>query len=146
MSENYERFLISNSYQHWWLYLHKNQFPYLWRSYAWAKRPDADLVTDATSEEIMELFWTVIPQWQNAVSKLYQDLWVDQFRPNVAIMWNEAPHLHAHLIPRFNKPLNYWGHTFVDPNPKWNYAPYPKRPLSEEILLSIKTDLKRFLI
>ncbi len=50
--------------------------------------------------------------------------------------------MHAHLIPRYHSPRLVHGIEFVDPNPKGNYAPYPKKELDLAILLRIKEDIK----
>ncbi len=133
---DYDQFKIKE-YNNWDLFLHINQFPYLGRCYAWARREDADKITEINSGELVELFETIIPAWDRAVYRLFQ-----HDRPNVAILGNEAPHLHAHLIPRYNAPRFYFGIDFVDPNPKGNYAPYPKRKIELDILLIIKEAIK----
>lgn len=136
---DFEKFKIVG-YSHWDLYLHQNQYPYVGRCYAAAKRKDADLVTDMYSDEAVELFRTVIPYWDNAVRQLFQ-----RDRPNVAILGNDWNHLHAHLIPRYNSPRVVRGFEFVDPNPRGNYAPYEKRELPLEFLLAIRDDLRKIL-
>jgi diadenosine tetraphosphate (Ap4A) HIT family hydrolase len=133
---DYELFKIKE-YDTWDLFLHVNQFPYIGRTYAWAKREDADLITDINLEETAELFGKVIPAWYRAVKKLY-----NHDRPNLAILGNEVPHLHAHLIPRYNSLRNFHGHNFVDQNPKGNYAPYPKVGISKDVLLKIRDEIK----
>ena len=132
---DYEQFKIKR-FDLWDLYLHKNQFPYLGRCYASAIREDANLVTDMKTSEAEELISMVIPSWHRAVSKLF-----GESRPNVAILGNEWPHLHAHLIPRFKEPKHFYDIEFVDPNPKGNYSPYPKREISLEVILKIKEDI-----
>ena len=133
----YEQFKIKR-FDLWDLYLHKNQFPYLGRCYASAIREDAELVTDMETIEAEELFSIVIPEWHKAVSRLFGDS-----RPNVAILGNDWPHLHAHLIPRFTYTKQFYGMDFTDPNPKGNYSPYPKREIYLDVLLTIKEDIKR---
>lgn len=79
-----------------------------------------------------ELFGVMLPAWNLAEKKLFQhDL------PNFAIFANTARHLHAHFIPRFNTPRVFAGMEFVDPNPKGNYAPYPKKELPVEVFADI---------
>ena len=134
---DYEEFEIKQ-FGLWRLYLHRNQFPYLGRCYASAIRNDADLVTDMTRDEAEELFSIVIPSWHKAVLKLF-----GESRPNVAILGNEWAHLHAHLVPRFENIKNFYGISFIDPNPKGNYSPYPKREISQDVLLRIKEDIQR---
>ena len=120
------------------LTLHKNQFPYIGRCYASAIREDADLVTDMKTSEAEELFSIVIPSWHKTVSKLF-----GESRPNVAILVNEWSHLHAHLIPRFQDTKHFYEIDFIDPNPKGNYSPYPKREISLDVLLRIKEDIQQ---
>ncbi len=134
---DYEQFKIKR-FDLWDLYLHKTQFPYLGRCYASAIREDAGLVTDMVPAESEELFSIVVPEWHKAVSKLF-----GESRPNVAILGNEWPHLHAHLIPRFQDTKHFYEIDFIDPNPKGNYSPYPKRKMSLDLLLRIKEDIQR---
>ena len=133
---DYEQFKIKR-YAFWDLYLHKNQFPYIGRCYASAIRDNADLVTDMNLRESEELFSLIVPSWHSAVSELF-----GKFRPNIAILGNEWPHLHAHLIPRFQDNKHFYGIDFIDPNPKANYSPYPKKEISLEVLLKIKKDIE----
>jgi len=132
----YEQFKIME-FKCWDLYLHENQFPYLGRCYASSNREEANLVTDITSLESTELFSIVIPSWHNAIKKLF-----GRSRPNVAILGNEWNHLHVHLIPRFKEPKRFYDIEFIDPNPKGNYSPYPKKEIPLETLLMIKEDIK----
>lgn len=134
---DYEQFKIKEFFL-WDLYLHKNQYPYLGRCYASAIRGDVNLVTDITKQEAEDLFSIVIPSWHKAVSELF-----GESRPNVAILGNEWPHLHAHLIPRFQGTRHFYKIDFIDPNPKGNWSPYPKREISLEVLLRIKGDIKQ---
>ena len=133
---DYDQFKIKE-YDFWDLFLHVNQYPYLGRCYAWAKREDADKITSIKSGELLELFGDIIPAWNHAVYQLFQ-----HDRPNLAILGNEAPHLHAHLIPRYNAPKEFQGITFTDPNPKGNYAPYQKQKIEGDILLQIRDAIK----
>ena len=134
---NYEQFKIKR-FDLWDLYLHVNQFPYLGRCYAAAIREDADLITDMLPAESQELFFLVIPSWHKTLQKLF-----GESRPNIAILGNDWPHLHAHLIPRFRNPKSFYGIEFIDPNPKGNYSPYPKREISLDVLLRIKEDIQQ---
>ena len=128
-------------YGNWRLYLHENQFPYLGRCCASAIREGANLVTEITPAETQELFSTIIPQWNKAVSELY-----GKQRPNVAIFGNTTPILQAHLIPRFFDIRRFYGIDFEDPNPTGNYSPYKKIKLPLETLLEIKGDIQGKLI
>jgi len=133
---DYEHFKIK-VYDNWELFLHTNQYPYLGRCYAWAIRPDANKVTDMDKTETDELFNIIVPEWDRAVSELFDHDW-----PNVSYLGNTSPHLHWHLIPRYHTPRKFYDTDFIDPNPTGNYAPYPKKPLPEEVLMQIKRDIK----
>ncbi|MBS3124095.1 hypothetical protein J4437_05690 [Candidatus Woesearchaeota archaeon] len=136
---DYEQFKIKE-FDCWSLYLHQNQYSYLGRCYASARREEANLVTEINIYEAIELTIKIIPSWYKAISRLY-----GASTPNVAIFGNEWPHLHTHLIPRFKDKKEYYGIEFVDPNPQGNYSPYPKREIQLEILLKIKEDIGKLL-
>jgi diadenosine tetraphosphate (Ap4A) HIT family hydrolase len=136
---DYSKFLL-REYHHWDLFLHKNQYPYLGRAYAWARREEAVEVKDMTTSEREELFDIVLPHWEMAMERNY-----GKFKTNFAFFGNDTPHLHAHFIPRFNEVKRFYELEFIDPNPTGNYAPYPKREVSLEVLMRIKEDLKRSL-
>lgn len=129
---DYEQFKI-RSYDLWDLYLHKEQYPYIGRCYAAAKRKDAENVVQITGDEAKELFTTIVPNWFATVEYLFNASW-----PNVAILGNDWRHLHAHLIPRYFSPREVFGYTFTDPRPTKNYAPYDKVELPVEILYKIR--------
>lgn len=129
------RQLKIKEFEFWNLQLHTNQFPYIGRSYAWCKR-DAKTVIDMNEQENAELFSKIIPQWWNAVRNLYHPE-----LPNVSCYGNEAKHLHWHMIPRFTGKKIFYGVEFEDINKGKNYAPYPKKEISLEILTKIKNDI-----
>ncbi len=131
---SYEQFKVK-VYSLWDLFLHERQFPYLGRCYAWAKRENAQKFTDMTLEEVGELM-TIVQAWDRTIRELYHHDW-----PNLSILGNEAPHLHAHLIPRYHSLRNFEGIEFVDPNPQGNWSPYPRKEIPLETLLKIKNDI-----
>lgn len=134
---NYEQLKIE-TFPSWTLYLHKEQYPYLGRCYAAAIRPEAEHIAQITGPEASELNCYITPLWYQTVQKLYQADW-----PNLAILGNEWRHLHAHLIPRYFSPRNFYGYEFIDPQPNKNYAPYPKKELPLELLFKIRDDIKK---
>ncbi len=135
---DYEQFKIKE-FDLWDLYLHQNQFPYVGRCYAWARREEADMISDMNLNERQELFDIIIPSWENAIKILYGN-----FRTNIAILGNETPHLHAHLVPRqINKTV--YGVEFNDPNPKGNYSPYEKRDIPLDIIIKIRDDMRKII-
>jgi len=133
---DYEMFRIK-VYDCWDLFMHANQFPYVGRCYAWARRETARTVADMSKPERDELFDLVIPEWNRAVRTFYAGCWY-----NVAFLGNETPHLHAHLIPRYDSDVIIKNIEFRDPNPKGNYSPYPKRQLSPDVIAHIKNTLE----
>lgn len=133
---DYEIFKI-RSYSVWDLYLHKEQFPYIGRCYAAAKRPEADNVLDISTWEMEELFIDIVPDWFNAVKELYKADW-----PNVAMLGNDWQHLHTHLIPRYFESRSFHGIDFIDPKPTKNYAPYEKKDIPLETLLKIRDQIR----
>ncbi len=131
----FDQFKIKE-YSLWDLFLHKAQFPYIGRCYAAAKRANAESIIDITSTEAEELLQDVVPAWNDAVKTLYRHDW-----PNVTFLGNDWRHLHAHLIPRYFEPRVFHGITFIDQNPKGNYAPYPKKDWPLEFLLRIRDEI-----
>ena len=126
-------------YKHWKLFLDQNQYPYLGKCYAWAKRANADLVTDMNQEEREELFETIIPAWKTAIENLYGTI-----RPNVAILGNLSPHLHAHLVPRCKIPRTIHGIEFIDPIPQgFLLPPVLNKEVPLEIIVKIRDEIKK---
>ena len=125
-------------YDFWDLYLHQNQYPYIGRCYASARRENADLATDMNFEEREELFSRVISEWAKSIEHLF-----GQFRPNIACFGNEWNHLHWHLIPRYKDKIEFNGINFTDPNPNGNYSPYVKMQLGKKVILEIKDFLRK---
>ena len=136
---SFEKYKII-TYEHWELFLHKYQFPYLGRCYAWAKREDAKRTIDMGKTERDELFDIIIPEWDKAINELFQHDW-----HNISSLGNTSPHLHWHLIPRYQSEKIFYNMKFIDPNPKGNYAPYPKQNISQEILEKIKSDISKII-
>ena len=139
MVDGFKRFRLKR-YKHFDLFLHKNQFPYIGRCYAWALREDAKELTDMNNEERDELFELIIPSWDESIFVLYE-----HDRNNVAFFGNDARHLHAHLIPRYDSSRKRHGVEFTDPNPKGNYSPYPFSEIEDEILMKIRDEIRETL-
>ena len=137
-SEEFEKFKIKE-YNHWELFLHKNQY-YLGRVYIWAKREDALDLMEMAFEEREELF-EIRKNVNNALEKL--------FRPNLmnyAALGNDANHLHIHAIPRYKSPRILKGVEFKDERWGKNYAPYNYDfKVPEDILIMIKESIKEIL-
>ena len=128
---------VLKGYEHWDLLLAHQCYPYIGRCKAWAKREEADHLTDMSKAERDELFDVILPEYKRAVTELF-----NPYRINLAIFGNTVRHLHAHFIPRYEEEKEFYGITFVDPNPYGNYAPYPKKQLERDVILKIAEDIK----
>ena len=133
---DYEQLKIK-AYSLWDLFLHKHQFPYIGRCYAWAKREDAKTVRDMRKDERGELFDIIIPEWDIAIKILFAHA-----RANFTSLGNTHNHLSWHLIPRYKQSRELFGIDFIDPDPSRNYSPYPKKEISLETLIKIKEQIK----
>lgn len=133
---DYEHFKVK-VYNSWDLFLHKHQFPYIGRCYAYAKRQDAKTIRNMSKVERDELYDTILPEWETAVNVLFSP-----FRTNTTSLGNTHNHLAMHLIPRYKKPVELFGISFVDPDYLRNFSPYPKMNIPLETLMYIKDAIK----
>jgi len=125
------------TYDNWDLFLYTHQHPLIGRCYAWAKRPEADEITDMTDAERQELFSKVLPEWNSAIKELF-----NHDRPNAACLGNNSPHLHWHMIPRYNTPREFYGIKFEDTAPNRNYVHVKKSRLRNDLDLQIVKDIR----
>lgn len=133
---DYSQQLIKN-YSYWDLVLSKYQSQFIGMCFAWALRDDADRVTDMNLAEREELFGLITPRWDEAIKKLF-----NHDRTNIAILGNETPHLHAHLVPRYKSPRYFYDRKFIDPNPIGLFYPLDRTELPLELLLRIRDDIR----
>ena len=92
------------------------------------------------NEERNELFELIIPSWDESIFVLYE-----HDRNNVAFFGNDARHLHAHLIPRYDSSRKRHGIKFWDHNPRGNYSPYTLLEIKDEILIKIRDEIREIL-
>lgn len=133
---DYSQQLIKK-YSYWDLVLNKYQSQFIGMCLAWALRDNADEVSDMNLDEREELFSVIVPEWQTAIRKLF-----NHDRSNLAIIGNEMPHLHVHLVPRYYSPRKFYDKEFIDPNPKGIFYPLDRTELPLELLLQIRDDIK----
>ena len=139
--KDYFRFKIK-VYTYWDLFLHENQFPYIGRCYAWVRKENVTNLEEMSKSEMFALFDVIIPEYSEAIRKLFP---FDKL--NLAIFGNEAPHLHAHFIPRRNNPIKVYDIEFTDPNPNGNYSPYNREfEIPDQTLMQIKIDITKYLV
>jgi diadenosine tetraphosphate (Ap4A) HIT family hydrolase len=134
----YTKYLIKE-YKYWELYLHLNQYPYIGRCYAWAKRTDANHFSDMTELEILEFKNNIVPDFENQLNSKFPSI----LRFNYTVMGNEAPHLHFHMIPRYEKDFIFMGVDCKDDKKDGNYAPYEKKKISDEVIEKLLVLLKK---
>lgn len=102
-------------FKHWIVYLDQKQY-YLGRTFIWAKRTTADDVATLTKAE-----WTEF----HKILKMMKNVYMAEFQAdkiNVAFLGNDAPHCHAHLVPRYKTPRILAGLIFEDKNWGHNYS------------------------
>ncbi len=101
-----EKHLILKEYDYWLFVLEKNQNPLGW-TLAILKRHVTHF-KELTEEELLEL-QQIVKDAESAIGKLFNHDWF-----NVMQLGNFMPHLHCHLVPRYEKPREYAGRTFID--------------------------------
>ena len=132
-----KKFFIRD-YNKWKVVLHPNQC-YLGRCLIIAKRHVEDLF-EINDQEEKELF-EVVRKLKGALEEV--------FNPNLlnyASLGNKVPHLHLHVIPRYERSVEYCGIVFSDK--KWGSNPYPyekdfsiPEKIYDQIISGIKSKL-----
>ena len=122
-------------YEHWKVGLHSNQ-AYLGRSVIVLKRHTEDFF-DTTQEEQQELL---------KVGKDVRDAIRTVFQPdlmNYSTLGNIVRHVHWHVVPRYEKPMEFGGVVFEDKMWGENWTPYDKGfTLPKKTLFDIRDKIK----
>jgi diadenosine tetraphosphate (Ap4A) HIT family hydrolase len=108
----------------------------LGRTYVWCKRDNALDLPDATEEEQEELF-DILREVASVLNKAFKP---DML--NYAFLGNVTHHLHGHILPRYAKPVEFNGQTFVDKNWGHNYRTDPDFVTTPELLEAVKNRIK----
>ena len=137
MANDYSANLIKE-YSLWEVYVHENQ-GYLGRCVIVCKREDALDLTQATSEEQLELF-LILQNLKKASEKLFQPDWF-----NYAFLGNEFRHLHGHFIPRYAKLRIFNDVQFEDKLYGHNYKTDKSFKTSSNLLASIRDGYREIL-
>lgn len=136
--EDFDRYKIKD-YKYWQIFIHPNQ-GYLGRCVVWCKRKDALDLTDVNQEEQEELI-LVLKDLKMSLVKLFQPDWF-----NYSFLGNDTRHLHAHFIPRYEKPRIFEEIKFEDKlfghNYKTDHNFITPEPVLEKIRLLITDTLK----
>jgi diadenosine tetraphosphate (Ap4A) HIT family hydrolase len=113
---------------HWRVIVNRNQTT-LGKVFVVLNRHETDIV-NLTDDEVLAL-WTAI--------RSVKDVLVSRFQPdhfNYAFLMNQDPHVHLHVIPRYNSPRDFAGRTFEDGDV------LPQRPLSPEVYQEIVSAIR----
>lgn len=97
---------ILKDYDYWTLIIAEGQLPLGW-CIAFLKR-HIESFEELTDKELLELK-QVVAELKSALDKTFKPDWF-----NVMQLGNMEHHLHLHLVPRYKKPREFGGRTFVD--------------------------------
>ena len=123
----------------WRVFLHGQSPYYLGRMYIWLRRDLIDLM-DISTEERDELF-AIGQKLKNALTKLSNP---GLF--NYTALGNETPHVHVHLIPRYDSVREFDGITFRDDQWGRNYVPFDRQfSVSDKTLLKLRDVIRGLL-
>jgi diadenosine tetraphosphate (Ap4A) HIT family hydrolase len=114
MTEETFDHLKVGQFEHWGVFAHPNQ-QYLGRCLIWCDRKEALDLTDALPEE-WSSFQSVLAHVKRSAADLFEPSWF-----NYAFLGNEVAHLHAHVIPRYEKTRMFMGYAFPDERYGKNY-------------------------
>jgi diadenosine tetraphosphate (Ap4A) HIT family hydrolase len=123
------------NYKYWTAKVFFNQ-EYLGRCIVSCKRGDAQDLTDATPEEREELF-QILVQLKNAIKKSFNNDWI-----NYSFLGNSWRHLHCHVVPRYQSPIEFGGMTFTDKRWGRNWLLDEGFETPAEILEAVKNKLR----
>ena len=134
MSDDFSRYLIKE-YAYWKIFLHPNK-GYLGRCVLWCTRDDAFEITDATQEEQEELF-IILKNLRSALVKSFSPDWF-----NYSFLGNIDRHLHAHIIPRYEKERTFEKIIFKDELYGKNYSTDIHFTVPDEVIMKILGKIK----
>lgn len=138
LPKDYSRFLIKE-YPLWSVYAHENQ-GYLGRCYIWCKREDARDFPDATNSEVLEL-WEIVKRINTGLALAFNPTML-----NYAMLGNVTRHLHCHVIPRYQQPIEFAGVSFEDKRWGQNYQIDRSFKTQPELLDQIIDQMKRYIV
>lgn len=120
--------------QHWDLFLHADQ-TVIGRVYLWSKSDATDLM-DVSIEAFQELH-ALGRRVKAALTQLYQPSIFNYLSLN-----HQTPHLHVHIIPRYERPIARHGYTFIDENFGSSYRQNKSLELPDSIYTAIRDGLR----
>lgn len=135
----FEDLRIKN-YGKWDLFLNKDQNPFIGRAYAWLNREETGGLAALKAEEVEQLFYSILPAFERAVSGLFQPV-----RFNHAEFGNRTPQTHMHIVPRYDKMISFGGFLFTDPDHTQNYSSFNGIPVLDKLTLMIRDSIREAL-
>ncbi len=146
---NYEKLKICDFNNHWSMYLHPEQYPFLGRTYIALQKEMSYLEWVQSGRPYDDEAALLQRKWMNALEDIFRKkLWPN--RAEFANNWNQT---HIHFIPRWQGGVMIFaGYRFVDPHAKGlnsygfpvnNYSPYPKKKFDESFLLRVRNLIRR---
>jgi diadenosine tetraphosphate (Ap4A) HIT family hydrolase len=118
----------------WLLMLNDNQAT-VGRVYFSLKRHETD-VSKLTAEEVASL-WRFIAPVKETLDFLFTPA-----HYNYLFHMNIDPHVHMHLYPRYEKPVQYWGEEFADAKFGGHYDPSEVRAVDDRLRRALVTDIR----
>jgi diadenosine tetraphosphate (Ap4A) HIT family hydrolase len=125
--------LLIKKHNLWIVYLRTNQNYLGWSNIVLNRH--ADDLTEINKQEQDDLF-KILANLKKAIHKSFSPKMI-----NYAFLGNTVRHVHAQVVPRYDKPVDFEGLKFVDHNWGKNYSPYDKTfdiPLELKIKLTNK--------
>lgn len=121
-------FASIKKYDYWDLQLFVDDQYYIGRSVIVLRNRHITNISDINSAEREELFDEVLPDINNSLDSTFSpDLY------NYSSLGNDCRHLHIHVIPRYENPVEFNGSTFKDEFWDQTYSQdYDRKELSED--------------
>ena len=107
-NQEFQEYVIKK-YSHWEIQLFRDDQYYIGRTVVVLRERHIKDLTQLTKTERNELFETVLPELRNTLLSLFNP---NNF--NYTSLGDDCPHLHFHVIPRYNHTVKFNGRTFED--------------------------------
>lgn len=124
----------------WNVILHRDNQSYLGRCIVFLKSRVIEDPLLLNQDEREELWAELLPRLSEALKKTFRP-----DRINYSHLANAEHFVHWHIVPRYEKnPLRYFaGEKFQDERVGGNYAPIPKKVLTQEVIEKIYLEIKK---
>lgn len=120
-----EKHVVDKS-DHWTIVVNSDQ-AFLGRCYFALTRHETDVTKLSQAER--DSLWDFFARAKGALDSLFSP---DHY--NYVFLMNVTPHLHAHIIPRYDSPREFAGETFIDGRHGDHYDTQASHMLSDDVL------------